>query len=60
LLRAALDNTYTNPFQPKLMAERFSLIIIGMAHVFPTMSEGVKKANQAFYRDVTTMSCCVE
>lgn len=34
--------------------------IIGMAHVFPTMSEGVKKANQAFYRDVTTMSCCVE
>lgn len=34
--------------------------IIGMAHVFPTMSEGIKKANQAFYRDVTTMSCCVE
>ena len=34
--------------------------IIGMAHVFPTMAEGVKKANQAFYRDVTTMSCCVE
>jgi mercuric reductase len=34
--------------------------IIGMAHVFPTMSEGIKKANQAFYRDVTTMSCCIE
>jgi mercuric reductase len=34
--------------------------IIGMAHVFPTMSEGVKKANQAYYRDVTTMSCCIE
>ena len=34
--------------------------VIGMAHVFPTMSEGIKKANQAFYRDVTTMSCCVE
>lgn len=34
--------------------------IIGMAHVFPTMSEAVKKANQAYYRDITTMSCCVE
>jgi mercuric reductase len=34
--------------------------IIGMAHVFPTMSEGIKKANQAYYRDVTTMSCCIE
>ena len=45
------------------MAVQYGLTIddiIGMAHVFPTMSEGIKKANQAFYRDVKTMSCCVE
>jgi len=29
-------------------------------HVFPTLSEGIKMAAQAFRRDITKMSCCVE
>lgn len=34
--------------------------IIDTVHPFPTFSEGFKYACQAFRRDVSTMSCCVE
>ncbi len=34
--------------------------IIDTVHVFPTFSEGIKRAAQAFTRDVSKMSCCVE
>lgn len=34
--------------------------IINMVHVFPSYSEVVKLTAQAFTRDISTMSCCVE
>lgn len=34
--------------------------IIETVHVFPTFSEGIKRIAQAFTRDVSRMSCCVE
>lgn len=34
--------------------------IIDTVHVFPTMSEAIKLVAQAFKRDITKMSCCVE
>lgn len=34
--------------------------IIETVHVFPTLAEGLKIASQAFLRDVSLMSCCVE
>ena len=34
--------------------------LIDTVHVFPTLCEGIKMAAQAFRRDVTKMSCCVE
>lgn len=34
--------------------------IIDTIHVFPTFSEGIKRVAQAFTRDVSKMSCCVE
>lgn len=34
--------------------------IIDTLFVFPTLSEGIKRAAQAFTRDVTRMACCVE
>ncbi len=34
--------------------------IIDTVHPFPTFSEGFKYACQAFRRDISTMSCCVE
>lgn len=34
--------------------------VIDTVHPFPTFSEGFKYACQAFRRDVSTMSCCVE
>ncbi|MEM3851481.1 MAG: mercury(II) reductase [Methanomassiliicoccales archaeon] len=34
--------------------------IIGTVHIFPTFAEGIKIAAQAFLRDVSRMSCCVE
>ena len=34
--------------------------IIDTIHPFPTFSEGFKLACQAFRRDVSTMSCCIE
>lgn len=34
--------------------------LIDTVHVFPTYSEGIKLAAQAFRRDLSKMSCCVE
>ncbi|MBI2979849.1 MAG: mercury(II) reductase [Chloroflexi bacterium] len=34
--------------------------IIDTVHVFPTFSEGIKRVAQAFTRNVSKMSCCVE
>lgn len=45
------------------LAVRFGLSIddlIETTHVFPTFSEGIKLAAQAFRRDIRRMSCCVE
>ena len=45
------------------LAVKFGLTvddIIDTVHVFPTFSEGIKRAAQAFTRDVSVMSCCVE
>ena len=45
------------------LAVKFGLTIddiIDTVHVFPTMSEGIKRSAQAFVRDVSQMSCCVE
>ncbi len=45
------------------LAVKFGLTvddIIDTVHVFPTLSEGIKRAAQAFRRDVSRMSCCVE
>ena len=45
------------------LAVKFGLTIddiIDTLHVFPTLSEGIKRVAQAFTRDVSQMSCCVE
>lgn len=45
------------------IAIRYGLSIedlIDITHVFPTLSEGIKIAAQAFIRDISKMSCCVE
>ncbi len=45
------------------LAVKFKLTIddlIDTVHVFPTISEGIKRAAQAFRRNVATMTCCVE
>jgi mercuric reductase len=34
--------------------------VIETVHIFPTMAEALKLAAQAFRRDITKMSCCVE
>ena len=34
--------------------------IIDTVHVFPTMSEAIKRVAQSFKRDISKMSCCVE
>lgn len=34
--------------------------VIDTLFVFPTLSEGIKRVAQAFTRDVSVMSCCVE
>ncbi|HEV2225407.1 MAG TPA: mercury(II) reductase [Nitrososphaerales archaeon] len=34
--------------------------IIDTVHVFPTLSESIKLAAQSFYRDVGSLSCCIE
>jgi mercuric reductase len=33
--------------------------IIDTVHVFPTMSEGIKRVAQSFKRDISLMTCCV-
>ena len=46
-----------------VLAVKFGLTvddIIDTVHVFPTMSEGIKLAAQAFVRDISVMSCCIE
>ena len=45
------------------LAVKFKLTIddiIDTVHVFPTMSEAIKRVAQSFKRDITKMSCCVE
>lgn len=45
------------------LAVKFGLTvddIIDTVHVFPTLSEGIKLAAQAFVRDISVMSCCIE
>lgn len=45
------------------LAVKFGLTVddlIDTVHVFPTLSEGLKLAAQAFVRDISVMSCCVE
>jgi mercuric reductase len=45
------------------MAVRLGLTVadlVDSAHVFPTLSEGVKLAAQSFSRDISRMSCCME
>ncbi|MCH7512199.1 MAG: hypothetical protein IIB19_07530, partial [Chloroflexi bacterium] len=45
------------------LAVKFGLTvddIIDTLHVFPTLSEGIKRVAQAFTRDISVMSCCVE
>jgi mercuric reductase len=44
-----------------VLAVKFGLTIddiIDTVHVFPTLSEGFKLAAQAFYEDVSKLSCC--
>ena len=45
------------------LAVRYGLTIddiIDTPHVFPTVTEAIKKVAHAFRRDVTSMSCCIE
>lgn len=45
------------------LAVKFGLTIhdiIDTVHVFPTLSEGIKWTAQAFTRDISVMSCCIE
>ena len=45
------------------LAVKFKLTIddiVDTVHVFPTMSEAIKRVAQSFKRDIFTMSCCVE
>jgi len=46
-----------------VFAVKFGLTVdqlIDTVFVFPTLSEGIKRVAQAFTRDVSVMSCCVE
>ncbi len=45
------------------LAVKFKLTIddiVDTVHVFPTMSEAIKRVAQSFKRDISQMSCCVE
>jgi len=45
------------------MAIKYGLTIwdiIETTHIFPSISEGIKLASQAFIRNIKAMSCCVE
>ncbi len=44
------------------LAVKFGLTaddLIDTVHVFPTHSEGIKMAAQAFVRDISVMACCI-
>lgn len=44
------------------LAVKFGLTVddvIDTVHVFPTLSEGIKLAAQAFTRDISVMACCI-
>ncbi len=46
-----------------VLAVKFKLTIddiIDTVHIFPTLSESMKLAAQAFYKDVGSLSCCTE
>jgi mercuric reductase len=46
-----------------VLAVKFKLTIddiIDTVHVFPTLSESLKLAAQSFYKDVGSLSCCIE
>ncbi len=46
-----------------VLAVKFKLTIddiVDTVHVFPTMSEAIKRVAQSFKRDISKMSCCVE
>ena len=45
------------------MAMKFGATIpdfVDLIHVYPTMSEALKIGAQAFYKDVSKLSCCAE
>jgi len=45
------------------LAVKFGLTVddlIDTVHVFPTLSEGIKRVAQSFTRDISRMACCVE
>jgi mercuric reductase len=49
--------------QEGVLAVKYKLTIddiIDTVHVFPTLSEGIKLAAQSYYRDVGSLSCCIE
>jgi len=49
--------------QEGVLAVKYKLTIddiIDTVHVFPTLSEGIKLAAQSYYRDIGSLSCCVE
>ena len=44
------------------LAVKFGLTVddlIDTVHVFPTHSEGIKLAAQAYVRDISVMACCI-
>ena len=61
--------TRDEPDYGKLMRYRLDILdangltiddIIDTVRVFPTLSDGIKRVAQAFTRDISMMSCCVE
>ncbi|MDP7981790.1 MAG: hypothetical protein RAK18_01265 [Conexivisphaerales archaeon] len=44
----------------ELLDKRDDYTLVDVAHVFPTLSEGIKLAAQSFRRDISRMSCCME
>ncbi|PMP97706.1 MAG: mercury(II) reductase, partial [Nitrososphaera sp.] len=59
----ALSSWATEFIAEGAMAMRLGLTVddlVDVAHVFPTLSEGIKLAAQSFRRDISRMSCCME
>ncbi|MGC8970311.1 MAG: mercury(II) reductase [Conexivisphaera sp.] len=59
----ALSSWATEFVAEGAMAMRLGLTVddlVDVAHVFPTLSEGIKLAAQSFRRDISRMSCCME